>query len=154
MASGRIQRWALKLSCYQYNIRYKTGKSSGNADALSRLPRPTTTSFDRLPAELVHLVDHLATTTISQPNIKEWTNTDPVLAKVRCYVMSGWPAEALGDDFKPFRTRQKELSVLDGCLLWGSRVIVPPQGRERVLKELHETHPGASRMKSLARCYV
>jgi len=38
MASARIQRWALTLAAYDYTIRYRTGKSNGNADALSRLP--------------------------------------------------------------------------------------------------------------------
>ena len=38
--------------------------------------------------------------------------------------------------------------------MWGSRVIVPPQGRNFIIEELHDTHPGISRMKSLARSYV
>ena len=33
-------------------------------------------------------------------------------------------------------------------------VIVPPPGRDRVIQELHETHPGIARMRSLARSYV
>ena len=33
-------------------------------------------------------------------------------------------------------------------------MIVPKQGREMVLHELHERHPGMMRMKSLARMYV
>ena len=40
MASGRIQRWALTLSNYQYTLEYKQGPSIGHADALSRLPLP------------------------------------------------------------------------------------------------------------------
>lgn len=154
MASSRIQRWAIKLSCYQYTIRYKTGKTLSNADAFSRLPRSITTSSDCLPGDLVHLVDHLSTTTISCSNIKAWTDSDPVLSKVRRYIQTGWVDGEQGEEFKPVRKRQKELSVLDGCLLWGSRVIVPPQGRDRVLRKLHETHPGASKMKSLARGYL
>lgn len=47
-------------------------------------------------------------------------------------------------------TRSKELSVLDGCLLWGARVVSPPPGRGMVLEELHETHMGMSKMKALA----
>ena len=39
-------------------------------------------------------------------------------------------------------------------LLWGSRVVVPPEERERVVEELHETHPGICRLKALARSYV
>ena len=38
--------------------------------------------------------------------------------------------------------------------MWGSRVVVPPRGRGILLDELHSGHPGASRMKSLARSYV
>ena len=50
--------------------------------------------------------------------------------------------------------RRQELSVLDGCVLWGARVVVPPPGRERVIQELRELHPGIARMKSLARSSV
>ena len=42
----------------------------------------------------------------------------------------------------------------DGCLLWGNRVVVPPQGRSKVIDELHEGHPGMTRMKQLARSFV
>ena len=41
-----------------------------------------------------------------------------------------------------------------GCVLWGARVVIPPQWRQEVLHELHLTHPGISRMKSLARSYA
>ena len=49
------------------------------------------------------------------------------------------------------RQRKTELSVQDGCVLWGNRVVVPPQGRMYALNLLHEGHPGIARMKSLAR---
>ena len=51
MASSHIQRWALTLSAYQYNIRHKSGTEIGNADGLSRLPIPASTSTDYLPGE-------------------------------------------------------------------------------------------------------
>ena len=38
--------------------------------------------------------------------------------------------------------------------MWGSRIVIPPPGRETVLHELHEGHPGITHMKSLARMYV
>ena len=68
--------------------------------------------------------------------------------------MSGWPDHSLGAQFQPFSSRKCELSVLDGCILWGSRVVVPPQGRQPLLEELHETHPGITKMKGLARAYL
>ena len=33
-------------------------------------------------------------------------------------------------------------------------MVIPPQGREKILEELHHGHPGISRMKSLARSFV
>ncbi len=45
-------------------------------------------------------------------------------------------------------------SLLDGCILWGTRVVVPSQGQQSLLLELHETHPGISKTKSLARSYI
>ena len=54
----------------------------------------------------------------------------------------------------PFSSKREELSVHKGCILWGSRVVMPHQGQEMVLQELHEEHPGMTRMKSLARMYV
>lgn len=68
--------------------------------------------------------------------------------------MQGWPVTVEQEGCKPYVKRKLELSVLDGCLLWGSRVIVPPSGRAQVMEELHEAHPGVSRMKSLARSFV
>ena len=154
MASARIQRWALTLSAYQYKIRYKAGKSIGNADALSRLPRPVTCSNDGVTGDLCLLMNHLSATTVSASSIKDWTNRDPVLSKVRRYTLVGWPGSHLDEEFRPYKSRQHELSVEDGCILWGSRVVVPPQGRKSILKELHDTHPGTSKMKALARSYV
>ena len=100
-ASSRIQRWALTLSAYQYTIRHKPGATLSNADTLSRLPQPTTSSVDCQPGDLVHLVDHLSATTVTAARIKEWTCKDPVLSKVKKYVITGWPDEA-GIDLKPY----------------------------------------------------
>ena len=38
--------------------------------------------------------------------------------------------------------------------MWGSRVVVLPLGRGKLMDQLHEGHPGTCRMKSLARSYV
>ena len=66
----------------------------------------------------------------------------------------GWPMPVEDDMIKPYFTRREGLSVHASCVLWGFRVVSPPQGRYEVLNILHETHPGIVRMKSLARSYV
>ena len=42
----------------------------------------------------------------------------------------------------------------DGCILWDSRIIVPPRLRPRLLEEMHIGHSSSSRMKELACSYV
>ena len=55
---------------------------------------------------------------------------------------------------KPFSSRRNEITLYQGCVLWGIRVIVPVKLRTQILNLLHESHPGVVRMKALARSYV
>ena len=106
------------------------------------------------PGETVLLMDHLAGTPVCSAQIKNWTKRDPVLSKVVQFTLQGWRTSCEETELKPYTRRKWELSVEDGCLLWGRRVVIPPQGRSRILAELHAAHPGVSRMKALARSFV
>ena len=156
MASARLQRWALLLGAYDYKIAYKAGEKHCNADALSRLPLPTTPSQVPTPPETIQLMEHLSMGPVSVAQIQQMTDRHPVLAQVKRFVQYGWPNQMDQEleELKPYWRRREELSLHDGCLLWGGRVVVPPQVREKVMLELHEAHPGVSRMKSLARQHV
>ena len=153
LASARIQRWSWTLGAYHYNIEYKQGQHNGNADMLSRLPLPETPTDIPMPGETILVIDMLLSLPVTVEQIRQWTTHDPILSRVRALVQQGWQDT---DDvaLKPFQRRKYELSIHDGCLLWGSRVVVPPQGRDKVKQELHEGHPGATRMKALARSFV
>ena len=74
---------------------------------------------------------------------------DKVLSKVLYFVQKGWPA-TVEPAPTPYVSRKYELSSLDGCVLWGTRVVIPTAGRKRILDDLHETYQGASRMKARA----
>ena len=50
-ASARVQRWALAISGYTYQIQHRSGTKLGNADGLSRLPLPTTLKEVPVPTE-------------------------------------------------------------------------------------------------------
>ena len=149
-ASNRIQRWALKLSSYDYTIACRKTDQHANADAMSRLPLPYTPANTPVPAELVLMVETLQDAPVTATEIAMWTRRDPLLSRVVRGIMEGWP-ERSDDDLRPFWTRRLELSVHNGCILWGGRVVIPKPGQEVLLVELHGGHPGASRMKALAR---
>ena len=59
MASARVQRWALILSAYDYNIAYKPGKQHCNADMLSRLPLETAPQDVPIPGDTIMLLETL-----------------------------------------------------------------------------------------------
>lgn len=80
------------------------------------------------------------------------TRRDPVLASVHESIAKGWSAGVDGD--KPYYERRNELTVHQGCILWGMRVVIPNKLQDRVLKELHDGHMGVVKMKALARSYV
>ena len=151
MASARMQRWALTLAAYEYRLVYKGGKDNGNSDALSRLPLPSYHSEVPVPGEVIQMLERLENTPLDAAPMKQWTRTDPVLPQVLLYTTKGWPNSWPMETLKPYFTRKDEISIQDGCLLWGSRVIVPSRGRQRVLYEFHACHLGMSKTKGLAR---
>ena len=51
-------------------------------------------------------------------------------------------------------SEREEFTVEDGCLLHGTRVVIPSKYQQEVLSELHLNHPGMVQMKSLARLHV
>eukprot|EP00731_Ephydatia_muelleri_P018868 Em0011g908a len=157
MVSPRVQRWALTLSAFDYTISFRAGKLQGNADALSRLPLQHSPEEVPTPGDMILLLEalDLSEAPISAAAINKLTGKDPVLSRVRSVVQHGtWDSLCSDSVFQPYKLRRLELSVQDGCVLWGSRVVVPQVAREAVIKILHEAHPGISRMKSLARVIV
>ena len=49
LAAARIQRWAIILSAYCYEIEFRSTQEHSNADGLSRLPLETTNAFEESP---------------------------------------------------------------------------------------------------------
>lgn len=151
-AAARLQRWALILASYDYKIEYRSTTAHADADSMSRLPLPQTWSPKCENIECYFLEPEVVTNVTSEM-IKKATQVDPVLSKVYSSVISGWPG-IVDPTLVPFKSKRDELSTQQGCVLWGTRVVVPSLLQEKVLQELHETHPGISRMKALARSYV
>ena len=56
----------------------------------------------------------------------------------------------MGDQRKvtsPKSLKQDEFTVEDGCIERGTRVVIPARYQAAVLSELHQNHPGMTRMK-------
>ena len=151
LAAARMQRWAVILQAYSYQVEYRPSKEHGNADALSRLPcnnPPLKEEAD------IYFFSGLEELPVEAKDISRETRRDPVLARVLNYTLTGWPNYVSSEELKPYFTRRHELTADQGCVLWGMRVIIPPSLRNRLLQELHEEHPGIVAMKAIARSYI
>jgi hypothetical protein len=91
---------------------------------------------------------------ITAQQIAAETRKDPVMSKALELTMSGWPEHCADSGLQPYFNRREQLSVDQGCLLWGTRVVIPPKYQSRLLEEMHEDHPGIVRMKGRARMYL
>ena len=159
MAAARLQRWAIKLSAFSFDVKYRNTNLHANCDGLSRLPVQQT-FLEANDATVFHVVDSLP---VSAAEIRRETRKDKVLSQVLRWTQFGWPDRSNADDqhpesptnskFRPYLSRSSELSCIQDVLLWGSRVIIPTKLRIRMLEELHSSHAGASKMKSLGRSY-
>ena len=69
--------------------------------------------------------------------IRAWTSKDPVLSKVQTMVLQGWTHTSM-EQLQPYQQRKDQLSVQDGCVFLGSRVVVPVAGQAKVIEELHQ----------------
>ena len=153
MAANRLQRWAYFLSAFDFTIQYVKSSKHGNADCLSRLPLECSDANDN-----VNDFDYLKfiqTTCfpISSKNVSSETVKDEVLCKVLDYTLHGWPNDcnSVSDQLRPYHLKRNELSVEDNCILWGYRIVIPVSLRASLLNELHCTHLGIVKMKSIAR---
>lgn len=147
-ASPRVVRWALRLAAYNYRLVYRPGKDLGPADALSRLPLPEVPAAAPEPAELF-MLEHAYPEVLSRSAVSQATSRDPVLSQVVKAVSRG---EELVQ--QAYSHKAAELSLQQGCLLWGSRVVIPQSLRSRVLQLLHAGHPGVEKTKMVARSHV
>ena len=149
LAAMCLQCWEIILSAFDYSIRIVPSKHNAVADALSRLPLPSTLSGENAIFKVEErLVDSLP---ITHKEISHATQVDPVLSKVLEFVRHGWPQPVEDIRLKPYFNRRFELSVEQGWLLWGLRVIIPYRYQADMLEELHTGHPGIVGMKELAR---
>ena len=96
LAAARLQRWAVLLSTYTYDIQYKPTQLHCNADGLSRLPLPLVDDVALTKEKVIHVfnVGQLHSLPVTSQYIQRATQTDKVLSRVHGYVKDGWPQDS------------------------------------------------------------
>ncbi|OXU20112.1 hypothetical protein TSAR_016499 [Trichomalopsis sarcophagae] len=132
-------------------MKYVKGKNNGGADGLSRLSLQVDDKINEPNDKYINFLIEEKLPVDYKQIVKE-TRTDIVLSKVYMYSKNGWP-DQVADELKPFMYRANEISIENNVLMWGYRVLIPRKLRDTILDELHCTHMGANKMKSIARQY-
>ena len=153
LSAARLQRWALLLAAYSYDIVYKSTKDHANADGLSRLPLPITPTTECQQESTVFNIAQIDTLPVTAKQLKAATHQDSVLSKVLLYTKCGWPS-TIPEVLKLYWKCRLEISLEDECIMWGIHVIIPYKLRKKVLQELHQSHVGIVRMKATAHSYL
>ena len=154
MVAARLQRWALTLSAYNYEIKYRTGANNENADALSRKPL---IQSNNITIQEDNTNNVLAIETIpfnvSNDEMVSQTHKDRILSVVcDCLlIVRELPQPA---EFLPCVRVKDQLNIDKECVLKGSRVIVLVKLKDKVLQMLQSEHMGISKTKNFARYNV
>jgi transposase InsO family protein len=150
LAAARLQQWAILLAAHTYDIEFK---EHANADGLSRLPMKYKGHENGSSEVTLFNVAQIEALPVTAAQLERAMRQDPIMSRVWNYTRSGWPRE-VRESLKPFWNRKNELTVEGGCVLWGTRVLIPKKLHGRVLEELHRDHTGIVRMKAVARSYA
>lgn len=162
--ANRLQRWATNLLAYNFNIQYINTDSFAYVYFLSRLINQHVSNTDEIIIASLHLEhqilqiinSNLQTFPVNYEQLVEVYSEDSTMQRLINYISNDWNDFSSSDDsdLQQFYNRRESLSISNNIILFGDRVIIPTSLREIIIKQLHNGHPGITKMKNLARSYV
>ena len=86
-------------------------------------------------------------------SLQEDTKADPTLAELTDLILTGWPnsMQDIPQHLHPYWCFRDELTILDGLIMKGNRVVIPTSMRSATLNRLHDAHQGLTSMLQRAR---
>ncbi|XP_025999271.1 uncharacterized protein K02A2.6-like [Astatotilapia calliptera] len=151
----RIQRLRMRLMRFSYTISHVPGRDIATADVLSRAPVCDTT--EGLPEEEINLYVEsvIASLPATEPRLREiqtHQDNDSILSQLKKFCVEGWPDKySIGRVFQPYLPFSGDLTVHNGLLLYGSRIVIPTSLRADILSKLHEGHLGITKCRERAK---
>lgn len=144
LSATRMLRYAQYLSGFDYKIEHRKSSSHANADYFSRNPLKLDPSQENSVDDEYFVnnesINYICSDIITAEDVARETNRDPELCQLKSDLLDG-------------TLRDCEFSLQNGIILRGNRVVIPRKLQPAMLKELHSTHVGIVKMKSLARNY-
>lgn len=145
----RLQRMRLTLQYYNLTAKYKPGPEMYMADCLSRQP-----SEAELEENIVSFpMEAIAISDIKLKEYQKCTDEDQALAALKKYVKQGFPNDKsrIPRHIHTYWPYRDELHIVSELPLRSNRIVIPTEKRTEVLKQLHASHCGLSKMRSRAK---
>ena len=141
-APRRLQAMIMRLQKCQVHVTYMPGKKMYIADTLSRAFLPGT--GDQKEFEHVHAAQYVPMTKSRLETLREATDEDDTLTKVKQVILEGWPIEStyLTPDVRCYYPFRDEMAVHDGIVYRGERVVIPVGQRKTLKERVHSSHLG------------
>ena len=156
--SPRLARMMLRISDYDANVLYQKG-TMFLSDALSHLSSHNTRQGKKSEIKGLNISVHdvemdVHVTTLDK--IRIHSKTDSTLSLVMRYILDGWPGNAneCAEPAQPYFTYREELTIVDGLLVKGNRIVIPTDMRHDCLETLHVPHLGLQKTLLRARTSV
>ena len=131
----------LRAQEYNFEVIFKSGKDIPIADTLSRAPVNNSVSKEILS---VHNLSFTPFKSSRLGEIRTKTHSDDTLNVLKQVIITGWPQDKyyLPHSLTPYFNYRDELSVQDGIIVRGERVIIPVSMRNEMKVKLHAGHTG------------
>ncbi|PHT96479.1 hypothetical protein BC332_34595 [Capsicum chinense] len=140
----------IKSELISDKVKFRPSKQNANADYLSRSINGNYDPTDDLPHHFHSFVSaQIDQLPLSTEAIAFETQQDPELSTLFQALEQGKDLKTLG-----FKGNQLEYCIVQGCLMLGHRVVIPPKFRQKLLDELHLAHLGITKMKGIARTII
>ena len=144
-APKRLQRMLLHLQKYNLQVKYKRGDKLFLADTLSRAHRAEVNVCE-LSCNLVD-VDHTLSLALKEADIQQIRQAsikDPTLTTLYQVIQRGWPINKadVPESIHAYFNIRDELTVQNGLVFKGQRLVIPAAMRKEVISTIHSTHIG------------
>lgn len=151
-APPRLQRMLLRLQGYDFTIKYRPGREMLLADCLSR--QPNTGKRETIGLDVKVCLVQFSSSKLHQ--LQEATNKDDILCALRDVILSGWPDDRrkIPVPIRTFWSFRDELSVENGLIMKGERVVIPQSMQAEILTQLHFGHQGTTKCQLRAKTCV
>ena len=148
-ATPRLQRFLIKTFPYYFTVCYIPGLTNQLADCLSQLGGGQKDTI-KLPKLHWYQITHQLCARIDSLNqLRISMQEDVELSLLKHTIMQGWPStiKEVPNVLQLYWTFREELTVENGLIWKGTRIVIPTKKWEAFLKLIHEGHLGLNKCK-------